>query len=109
MTNKEVKEYDETGRDGYGNKYQDLSTFYVLTFRDTHGREHRLVERDEPHRFDFFEVGEKVRYHGKYTNYYEKYDKSELKYIPCAGCGARIDPRVSYCTRCGCIALKAGE
>ncbi|MBQ7565095.1 MAG: zinc ribbon domain-containing protein [Lachnospiraceae bacterium] len=103
---KEIKEYDEEKRDGSGNKYLEHSTFYRLYFRDDKGKEHTLVERDTPSRYDFFEEGERVRYHGRYTNYYEKYDKSGLDKIPCLGCGAGLDPRQNYCSRCGCIVLK---
>ncbi|HAG68999.1 MAG TPA: hypothetical protein DCL38_03385 [Lachnospiraceae bacterium] len=107
VTNKEIREYDETKRDGNGNKHREFSTFYTVYFRDTRGKEHKLVKRDNPGWFDFFEIGEQVRYHGKYTNYYEKYDKSHLESIPCAGCGAGLDPRQNYCSDCGCIVLKA--
>ena len=38
VTKKEIKEYDETKRDGNGNKYQDHSTFYTLYFKDDRER-----------------------------------------------------------------------
>ena len=106
VTNKEIKEYDETKRDGNGNKYQEHSTFYTVYFRDTRGKEHSLVKKGNSAFFDSCEVGDRIRYHGKYTNYYEKYDKSKLDRIPCADCGASLDPRQNYCADCGCIVLK---
>ena len=56
--------------------------------------------------FDYLEVGDQIRYHGKNMSFYEKYDKTKDEFIPCAGCGYDEDSRASYCGKCGCVLLK---
>lgn len=107
VINKDQKTYEDKRKDDEGNSWTESTTYYTVYFRDTAGKEHKFVQSRTGSWYDYLEVGDRVRYHGKYTNYYEKYDKSKLEEIPCAGCGARCDTRAKYCTSCGTILFKA--
>lgn len=85
------------------------STYYNVYFRDTKGKEHKLVQSGSGSWYEYLNVGDRVRYHGNNTNYYEKYDKSQSELIPCAGCGRSCDARAAYCSNCGTILFKANQ
>lgn len=79
---------------------------YEIHFRKNDGRRKKLVSRRVSEWYDYLNIGEIVRYHGKNMDYYEKYDKRHDTVIPCASCGTKRDSRDTYCGRCGAVLLK---
>ncbi|MBE5958285.1 MAG: DUF2500 domain-containing protein [Lachnospiraceae bacterium] len=80
-------------------------TVYEITFKTDAGKKKKIEDGVFHHKYDYFNVGDRVRFIGKLRNY-EKYDKSQDDVIICAGCEELRDPRDTYCGRCGCIILK---
>ncbi len=109
VTNKDMKTYESKRKDDEGNYWTETTTYYNVYFRDTKGKEHKLVQSSVGGWYEYLNVGDKVRYHGKNTSYYEKYDKSQSEVIPCAGCGRSCDARASYCSNCGTVLFKAAQ
>ncbi|MCR4927836.1 MAG: zinc-ribbon domain-containing protein [Lachnospiraceae bacterium] len=107
VTEKERKEYKSASRDEDGHKHVETTVFYILHFKDTKGKNRKLTQRSTTGWYEYLKEGDRIRYHGKHTSYYEKYDKSADEEIPCAGCGKSCDARAAYCDRCGCILFKA--
>ena len=109
VINKDCKTYENKNRDEDGNVTKSYSTYYNIYFRDTNGKERKLVQSNTGAWYEYLQVGDRIRYHGTNTNYYEKFDKSKEPFIPCAGCGARCDARATYCSTCGVRLFKASE
>lgn len=55
--------------------------------------------------FDYYNVGDHVRYHGPLRTY-EKFDKSYDEYIFCNACNYLMDINEDICSNCGCPLLK---
>ena len=96
-----------TRKDNNGHRETYTSEVYTVLFRTNDGKRKKLIRTDLRSWYDYLHEGDPVRYHGKYMDYYEKYDKSRDRFIPCASCGSLRDARETYCGRCGCILLKA--
>lgn len=109
VENKNIEEYTHTIEDKEtGEIRTEYHTRFIVNFVRNDGKHEKLSVRDSPAWYEYLNIGDRVRYHGKKgMNYYEKYDRSRDEYIPCAGCGAHRDARENYCGRCGCILLKA--
>jgi len=78
---------------------------YTLVIRTTTGKKHRIVNRDRREMYDYFEIGDRVRYHPTFSTY-EKYDKSKDKIIYCNVC-SKMNPIVNdRCERCNNLLFK---
>lgn len=104
---KESYRQQYTRKDNEGYRYTETRMVYKVHFRKSNGKKKTLTSIDHFEWYDYLSEGDRVRYHGKNMNYYEKYDKSRDKFIPCASCGSSRDPRETYCGKCGCVLLKA--
>ena len=88
-------------------------TYYLHTlfFRGDDGKRHRYSEeyakKTPPANFwsGYLNIGDRARYHTK-QDYFEKYDKSRDKAIPCAGCRSFFDITLDNCPHCGAPAIK---
>lgn len=55
--------------------------------------------------YDYYQIGDKVRYHGKLSTY-EKFDKSGDSIIFCNACSFMNYIEADECVKCGCPLLK---
>ncbi len=78
---------------------------YKVLIRDEKGKIHRIIFEDDDTVYNYYNVGDKVRHHGR-LNSYEKYDKSNDTIIFCNACGSLNDIQDDYCFRCNCPLLK---
>lgn len=72
---------------------------YTIHFRDDRGKKRRYVFENDPVRFNYFQVGDRVRYHAKMETY-EKYDKSRDTIIFCNLCRKQNDIAADTCYYC---------
>ena len=79
---------------------------YAVVFRLNGKKTKKCSEYDKTLWYDYLKEGDRVLYHGKGMNYYEKYDKSRDTVIPCSSCSSLRDARENYCERCGAVILK---
>ena len=77
--------YTETQRsnDSDGNESIRHTNVYKIIFRTTDGKKKTLKDLNNSNRYDYFNIGDRLRFIGK-LRYYEKYDKSRDPFIPCA-------------------------
>lgn len=78
---------------------------YVVLIRADNGKTHRITADDDNTRYNYFQVGDRVRHHGG-LNSYEKYDKSGDSIIFCNACGTLCSINDDTCFRCQCPLLK---
>lgn len=78
---------------------------YTIFIRRDDGKIIKLRSRDLPGMFDYFNIGDRVRHHGKLKTF-EKYDKSHDAIIFCNACGSQNDIANDKCRRCKCPLLK---
>ena len=97
--------YEKTVRNGGDDNNVRYETVYETTFRTDSGKKKKLKETTWHQRYEYFNMGDRVRFIGALKTY-EKYDKSHDDVIICAGCSTLRDPRETYCGRCGCVILK---
>ncbi len=81
------------------------SRLYTVVILSDRGRKHFIQSQDDGTRYDYFAIGDRVRYHGG-LNSYEKFDKSHDSIIFCNACGALQPITADYCSRCKCPLLK---
>jgi len=92
--------------DGDGQTCADNShRIYTLVFLSDSGRTHQIRSEEDGTRYDYFSVGDRVRYHGGLDSF-EKYDKSHDTVIICNACGAVQSIALDYCLRCRYPLLK---
>lgn len=82
-----------------------IYTEYAVAIRDLGGNVHSLAYEDSDAKFNYFHVGDRVRYHGGLKTF-EKYDKSADTVIFCNACSTLCDIHDEYCFRCKCPLLK---
>jgi hypothetical protein len=80
-------------------------TEFIVFFKDWRGRRHKLVSENDTTLYDYYKLGERVKYHGKLKTY-EKYDKSKDEIIFCNACCFLNEISEHYCINCGCPLLK---
>ncbi len=80
-------------------------TYFVVYFEDEKGNRHEISAEKDPTLYDYYKIGEKVRYHGKLKSY-EKFDKSHDDIIFCNACAFMHDMEEHICQNCGCPLLK---
>jgi ribosomal protein L40E len=78
---------------------------YTLVIRTTTGKKKSIVNNDRREMYDYFEIGDRVRYHPAFSTY-EKYDKSKDRIIYCNVC-SMMNPIVNdRCQRCNNLLFK---
>ncbi|SDY63318.1 hypothetical protein SAMN05660462_00526 [Proteiniborus ethanoligenes] len=78
---------------------------YTVYIKSDNGKKHKIRREDNDTIYNYYQIGDRVRYHGG-LNSYEKYDKSRDKYIFCNACGSLNDMQSDCCFRCKCPLLK---
>ena len=107
VENKEILQKTRTRKDNDGHRYTEHYTEYVVSIRKQNGSIVQLKWEDSPTLYDYYRIGDYLRYHGnKYLRCYEKYDKTLDPVLYCAACGNQRDARDNFCGRCGTILLK---
>lgn len=78
---------------------------YQVVIKKNDGKKHTIKQDDTDVVFNYYQIGDKVRFHGKLDTL-EKYDKSHDSIIFCNACASinRIEDDV--CFRCKCPLLK---
>ncbi|MGQ8336554.1 hypothetical protein ACUNWD_08395 [Sunxiuqinia sp. A32] len=89
---------------GYPGVKAERHVFTIL-IKDGNGRIHEIRDEDDETVFNYYNIGDKVRYHGKLKSY-EKYDKSKDEIIFCNACAFLHDIEEDICKNCGCPLLK---
>jgi len=94
---KEVK----SGGGSYIKRYTEFTVFV----RSDGGKKYVISVDDDDTLYNYFNVGDRLRYHGG-LNSYEKYDKTGDDIIFCAACSTLCDIKEDTCYRCKCPLLK---
>lgn len=89
---------------GYPNVKAERYVF-TICIKDDNGKIHEIREEDDETVYNYYKIGDKVRYHGN-LNSYEKYDKSGDEIIFCNACAFLHDIKETVCKNCGCPLLK---
>lgn len=84
---------------------QNNKIIFIVYIRDGKQQIHEIRSENDATLYDYYKVGEKVRYHGKLKTY-EKYDKSRDDIIFCNACSFMHEISESICRNCGCPLLK---
>lgn len=80
-------------------------TEYKVLFQDDRGKKHTITIDGDDTRFNYFNVGDRVRFHGR-LGAYEKFDKSHDTIVFCAACAAMNAIERDICEVCKCPLLK---
>lgn len=99
---KERKQSTGSGDDDY---YWIDYIEYTVCIKGDNGKKHKISREDNDTIYNYYQIGDRVRYHGR-LNSYEKYDKSRDKNIFCNACGSLNDIQNDHCFRCKCPLLK---
>lgn len=86
-------------------KDKEGKSIYIVYIEDSRGKQHELWAENDATVYQYFNLGEKVRFHGKLKTY-EKYDKSKDTIIFCNACSFLHDMSEEVCLNCGCPLLK---
>lgn len=78
--------------------------FWVCIEKDGYYQREIRSENDAT-LYDYYQIGDKVRYHGKLRTY-EKFDKSGDSIIFCNACSFMNYIEADECVKCGCPLLK---
>lgn len=78
---------------------------YKVVVKSDQGRRFEITAENDDTLYHYYEVGDKVRYHGKLGTY-EKYDKSKDAIIFCNACASLNEMADERCLRCNCPLLK---
>lgn len=78
---------------------------YTVVVRSDSGKKHFIRVENDDTRYQYYQIGDRVRYHGGLKSY-EKYDKSNDQIIFCNACGTLCDIADDHCFRCKCPLLK---
>jgi len=74
-------------------------TEYTVHFTGVNGDKRKLVSIENRAMYDYFRIGERVRFHPRFDTY-EKYDKSLDSYIYCNVCSKKNDISEDVCHFC---------
>jgi len=105
IEDKKIKKKTERHDYGDGDVQYDKYLEYSVFVRSDRGKRYVIRTRDDDSRYNYYNIGDRIRYHGKLSTY-EKYDKTGDKFIPCNACGTICDISDEYCFRCKCPLLK---
>lgn len=78
---------------------------YVLVVEKTDGHRHFMIYHNRREMYDYFQIGDRVRYHAALSTY-EKYDKSNDRIIYCNVCSAENPISNDRCVRCNNLLFK---
>ena len=84
---------------------QKNKIIFIVYIRDSRQQIHQIRSENDTTLYDYYKIGEKVRYHGKLKTY-EKYDKSRDDIIFCNACSFMHEIEEHICRNCGCPLLK---
>lgn len=85
-------------------EHKGNTIFLVCVEKDGYYKREIKVENDAT-LYDYYQIGDKVRYHGKLRTY-EKFDKSGDTIIFCNACSFMNYIEEDECIKCGCPLLK---
>ncbi|MGI6176437.1 MAG: hypothetical protein ACOYJC_09850 [Christensenellales bacterium] len=105
VADKTIKKKTRRQDTGNNDTYIEYYTEYAVVIRDERGKPHRLTAEDDDTRYNYFQVGDRVRHHAGLKSY-EKYDKSRDSIIFCNACGKLCRINDDICFRCKCPLLK---
>ncbi|MDD3176030.1 MAG: hypothetical protein PHU51_06135 [Candidatus Nanoarchaeia archaeon] len=80
-------------------------TEFVLVIQTTTGKTHRIARDNHREMYDYFKVGDRVRYHPAFATY-EKFDKSRDSIIYCNVCSMMNPISNDRCERCANLLFK---
>lgn len=80
-------------------------TYFVVYIEGQNNQKHEISTENDATLYDYFKIGEKVRFHGKLKSI-EKFDKSKDDIIFCNACSFMHDIEEHICRNCGCPLLK---
>lgn len=99
------KNHQVQRRSGEDNiSYEDYLE-YTVFIRANGGKTHRIVADDDDTLYNYYRIGDRVRRHAG-LNTFEKYDKTDDKFIQCNACATLCDIGDDVCFRCKCPLLK---
>jgi hypothetical protein len=78
---------------------------YKVVVQSDHRKKYEITAENDDTLYHYYQVGDKVRYHGKLGTY-EKYDKSKDTIIFCNACASMNEMADERCHRCNCPLLK---
>ncbi|MDP3359581.1 MAG: hypothetical protein Q8S41_09560 [Lutibacter sp.] len=81
------------------------NTYFLVYIESEKHKRHEIKLENDATLFDYYKIGEKVRYHGKLKTF-EKFDKSGDTIIFCNACAFIHDISEHICRNCGCPLLK---
>jgi hypothetical protein len=84
---------------------QKDKTEFVVYIKENKGKVHELRSENDATLYEYYKIGEKVRYHGKLKTY-EKFDNSGDAIIFCNACAFMNPMSADRCENCGCLLLK---
>ena len=103
-TIKNKRRRQSTGPDKGDFYWADYVEYTVIIKQDS-GKKQELTAEDDDTRYNYFQIGDKIRHHGK-LNSYEKYDKTRDTVSFCNACASLNDIHDEVCFRCKCPLLK---
>jgi hypothetical protein len=80
-------------------------TYFIVYVEDQKYQKHEIKSENDATLYDYYKIGEKVRYHGDLKSY-EKFDKSKDDIIFCNACAFMHEIDEHICRNCGCPLLK---
>jgi hypothetical protein len=81
------------------------NTYFIVCIEGGNNKYHEIKSENDATLYDYYKIGEKVRYHGKLKTF-EKFDKSNDTIIFCNACAFMHDISEHVCRNCGCPLLK---
>ncbi len=78
---------------------------YKVVLRAGDGKLHEITSENDDTVYNYYQVGDRVRYHGSLRSY-EKYDKSKDTIVFCNACASLNEMSSDRCHRCHCPLLK---
>lgn len=98
------KYYKDKRRDEGDGNYSHYRRFTLIIEKDN-GRKARIVGDNQREMYDYFEIGDRIRYHPNLSTY-EKYDKSKDTIIYCNVCRLMNPISNDRCRRCDNLLFK---
>ncbi len=94
-------------RKEYGENHYHWESYVVYTVHiaGNDGKRHNISVENSDKWYNYYNVGDRIRYHGKLGTY-EKYDKTYDNIIFCNACSTENDISSDICRRCKCPLLK---
>jgi len=84
---------------------QKNKRLFIVYIENANNQRHEMVAEDDDTLYNYYKIGDKVRYHGKLKTF-EKFDKSNDGLIFCNACAFMNTKEDDVCVNCGCVLLK---